>query len=71
MFDSLYEDFNTTITSLLEIDNKMIDKIQNILQFKEAKNISKKATRNTKNLIIAFKDSITIPKRKVSSHNKC
>lgn len=37
----LYEDFDTTIVSLLETDDKTIDKIQSILQSKKVKNFSK------------------------------
>ena len=39
--NSSYEDFNTTTTSLLEIGKKIINQIQNVLQLKEVKNISK------------------------------
>lgn len=42
--DSLHEDFDTTTASLLEAGDKTIDQIQSILQSKEAKNISKRAT---------------------------
>lgn len=37
----LYNNFDTTTLSLLEADNKTIDQIENILQSKEANNISK------------------------------
>ncbi len=41
ILDTLYDDFETTITSLLESGDKIINQIQSILQSKEAKNISK------------------------------
>lgn len=52
----LYNNFDTTTTSLLEIGNKTIDKIQSILQSKKAKNLSKRATKATGNLAIVFRD---------------
>ena len=45
--DSLHEDFDTTTASFLETGDKTIDKIQSILQPKEAKNLSKRVTGNT------------------------
>lgn len=43
--DSLYWDFDTATTSLLETSNKTIDKIQSILQSKEAKILASKSLR--------------------------
>ena len=68
--DSLHEDFDTTTTSLLEIGDKTIDQIQSILQLKEAKNLSKRATGGTGNLAITFKDK-NGPKRKANNNNEC
>lgn len=39
--DNLHDDYDTTTASLLETGDKTIDEIQSILQFEEAKNISK------------------------------
>ena len=66
--NTLYEDFDTMTASLLETGNKTIDKIQSILQSKEAKNISKHTTRGTGELAMAFKDN---NKRKAASHKGC
>ncbi len=66
----LYKDFNTTTVSLLKVGNKTIDQIQNILQSKKAKNISKQATReSTSNLAMVFRDNNT-SKMKANSHKK-
>ena len=72
--DSLHEDFDTTTASLLEAGDKMIDQIQSILQSKEAKNISKRATGGgTGELAMAFRDrdGSNAPKRKANSHEEC
>lgn len=72
--DSLHEDFDTTTASLLEAGDKMIDQIQSILQSKEAKNISKRATGGgTGDLAMAFRDrdGSNAPKRKANSHEEC
>lgn len=62
--DSLNKDFDTTTASLLEIDDKIIDQIQKILQFQEAKNICKQAFGSgTGNLTIAFRDK-NVPKKR-------
>ena len=61
--DTLHDDFDTVTTSLLKSRNKTIDQIQSILQSKEAKNISKRTTKVTSNLAIAFRDSNS-PKKK-------
>lgn len=65
----LYEDFNTTTTSLLEKSNKTINQIQSIFQSKEVKNPSKRAIEDTKDLAIAFRDKG--PKKKARSDNEC
>ena len=69
--DSLHKDFDTTTTSLLETEDKIIDQIQNILQFKEANNISKQATgEDIGKLAIVFQNN-NAPKKKANSHKKC
>lgn len=65
--DSLHEDFDTTIASLLETGDKTIDQIQSILQSKEAKNLSKRATGSVGDLAMAFRDG----KRKANTDDKC
>lgn len=55
--DSLYNNFDTMTLSLLESKNKLIDKIQSILQFKEAKNISKYTIREIGKLGLVFKNN--------------
>lgn len=52
--DSLYDDFKTTTTSMLEQKDKIIDEIQQILASAEVKFISKYTTGVTKNLAIIF-----------------
>ncbi len=69
VLDSLHEDFDTTIASLLETSGKTIDKIQSILQSKEVKNLSKQATGDTGDLTMAFRDKG--PKRKANSDDEC
>lgn len=65
-----HEDFNTTTTSLLETSDKTINQIQNVLQSKKAKNISKKPTgRGTGNFAIVFRDKKF--KKKTNSNNNC
>ena len=66
--DTLYEGFDMTTASLLEMVNKTIDEIQSILQSKEAKNISKRATGGTGELAMAFRDK---NKRKAANHEEC
>ena len=66
--DTLHDDFDTMMASLLETSNKTINKIQSILQSKEAKNISKRATGGTGELAMAFRDN---NKKKVASHEEC
>ena len=67
--DSLHEDFDTTTTSLLETSNKTIDQIQSILQSKEAKNLSKRATGDIGDLAMVFRDKGG-PKQKANSDDK-
>lgn len=70
VFYSLHKDFDTTIISLLKIDDKTINQIESILQSKNAKNISKQATKEAaNNLAMTFRDKR--PKKKVNSNNKC
>lgn len=71
--DSLYKDFNTTIVSLLETEDKTIDQVQSLLQSKKAKNLSKQVIRNTGDLVILFKDKNrdAPSKKKANSNNKC
>lgn len=63
----LYQDFDTITTSLLKTSEKSIDKIQNILQLKEAKNLNKRATRGVGNLAMALKDKRSTPGQKKRS----
>lgn len=67
-FDSLYEDFNTTIASLLETGDKIINQIQSIHQSKKVKNLSKQAIGDTGDLAMAFKDKK--PKKKTNNNDK-
>lgn len=70
--DLLYQDFDPTITSLLETNEKSIYKIQSILQSKKAKNLSKQAIEVVANLAMAFKDKENAPKiRKIISEDEC
>lgn len=55
--------------SLLKTGDKSVDKIQNILQSKKAKNISKYTTGGTRELIIAFKDNNGL-KQKAFNHKE-
>lgn len=41
VLDILHDNFDLTISSLLETEDKTIDQIKSILQLKEVKNISK------------------------------
>ncbi len=68
--DLLHKDFDTTTASLLETSDKIIDQIQSILQSKEAKNLNKRATGDTDNLAMAFRDKEG-PKRKANSNDEC
>lgn len=46
--DSLYDNFNMTMASLLKIENRTVNQIQSIIQLKKAKNISKHITKAIK-----------------------
>lgn len=70
VLDSLHQDFDTILASLLETGNKFIDKIKRILQPKEVKNLSKWVTENTGNLAIGFREKISSIKRKVTNKDK-
>lgn len=65
----LYNDFNTTTASMLETRNKSIDEIFTIIQSKEAKYKSKRATENIDDAALAF--HAPSPKRKVPYNNLC
>lgn len=67
ILNTLYKNFDTIIASLLKTKNKTINEIQNILQTKKAKNISKHVTGGTKELAIAFRDN----KKKPASYDEC
>ena len=69
--NTLHNDFETTTTSLLEIGDKLIDKIQSILQSKKAKNISKCTTKGTGKLAMTFRNNINSFKRKANNNEKC
>lgn len=69
--DFLYQNCDTTTASLLETSDKTIDKIRSILQSKEAKNLSKRVTRNTGKLAIVFRDKGAPDKKKVTNKDKC
>lgn len=71
VFDSLQKDFDIITANLLESNDKMIDQIQSILQFKKAKNINKQSMGDIKNLAITFKDSAVAFKQKTNSNNEC
>lgn len=68
--NSLHEDFDTTTASLLKTGDKTIDQIQSILQSKEAKNLSKRATGGIGDLAMAFRDK-SGPKKKANSNDEC
>lgn len=63
-FDILYNNFDNTTTSLVEIENKIIDKIQNILQFIKAKNINKQVIRRMENIVLVLKKNNNVYKKK-------
>lgn len=69
-FDTLYNNINITTTSFLKIENKIINKIQNILQSKKIKNISKYIIKEIKNLAIAFKNNNNAFKKKTNNYKK-
>lgn len=67
ILDTLNNNFDTISTSLLKSGN---NQIQSILQSKKAKNISKQATRVTKDLAMTFKDH-NGSKKKAYRDEKC
>lgn len=67
--DSLHKDLNMTIASLLETGDKTIDQIQSILQSKDAKNLSKRAIGDTRDLTMAVRNKR--PRRNARNNNKC
>lgn len=73
LLDSLDENFDIITTSLQEIENKTIDQILSILQFKEVKDFSKQVTKNIEDLAMAFreKNGGVSSKKKPNSYNEC
>lgn len=67
--NSLYNNFETTTTSMFESRDKTIVKIQQILVTAEAMFISKQAIRVTKSLAILSQEKSG--KRKATSNNRC
>lgn len=67
--DLLYNNFDTITASLLKTRDKLINKIQSILQSKKVKNISKCITERTEELAMAFKNNNN-PKQKAFNHKK-
>ena len=55
VFDSIYNNFESKTSSLLETGDKTIDEIQQILYSAKAKNLSKRATNVTNDLAMLFK----------------
>lgn len=53
----IYNDFETKTSNLLKTNKKTINKIQQIVNFVKAKNLSKQATGITNNIIILVKKS--------------
>lgn len=71
VLDLLHKDFDTNMASLLKANNKTIDQIKSILQSRDTKNISRRATEDSiSNLTMAFKDK-NLPKRKINREDKC
>lgn len=58
-----------TIVSLLKVDNKTIDQIQNILKLKKAKNLNKQAIKAIRDLTMEFRNRDI--KRKTNTNNQC
>lgn len=67
IFNSLYKNFDITIANLLKIDNKIIIKIQSIIQSKKIKNLSKQVIGSVGNLVIIFQRK----KKKINPYDKC
>lgn len=69
--DSLYEDFDTTTTNLLEAGGNIINQIQSILKSKKGKNISKQAIGGgIGDCAMIFREK-NAPKGKANSNNEC
>lgn len=69
--NSLHQDFKIITTSLLEMNEKSINKIYNILQSEEAKNPSKWAIGDLCNLVMAFRNKKNASeKRKTTTENE-
>lgn len=56
ILNSLHKDFDMTTARQLETNDKIINKIYNILQPKEVENLSKQAATAIKNLVMVFCD---------------
>lgn len=56
MLNSLDKNFDTTIASHLEADDKLVYQIRSIFQSREAKNLSKQIFGVSRDLAIAFRD---------------
>lgn len=73
--DTLHNNFDTTTTSLLEIGNMIIDQIQNILQSKETKNLSKQSIRAVRDIAMTFRDNYSRKKKGttkiITNNNEC
>lgn len=70
--DFLHDNFEITITSILEQGDKTIDKIQQILASAEAKLINKRATGVTGDLaMMSWGRNLSGMKRKATSEDKC
>ena len=67
--DMLHNDFDISTASMLEMGNKSIDKIFTIIQSKEAKFKSKRATGNISDAAMAFR--APPPKRKATYDDLC
>lgn len=69
-FMGLVDQIHLEHPDLSKIISRYIDKIQNNLQSKEAKNLSKQATGETSNFIMAFKNKGFSVKRKATNEDK-
>lgn len=67
--DLLYNNFDTTTTSLLKVGNKIIDQIYSILQLRKAKNNGKRAIKAIRDPAIAFKDNKGPKKKHIEMKN--
>lgn len=67
--DILYNDFDTTIASMLETGNKSINEIFTIIQSKEAKFKNKQAIKNIVDAVLTF--CVFPPKKKATYDNLC